>query len=130
MTTNRAHVQAALIADGHMDEDRVTRRPRPGHCLHCRLAVTAAITDAGFTARCWPTPTTPLGELIALTNGIPTYTALTDELLYRDDFRIRGHNADQVRVLVAHRCGDTPPPPNPIHQVATARRERPAAPPY
>lgn len=127
---NTTHVQAHLIAAGLMDEDRVTRRPRPGTCRHCRHAVTAAITDSGFTILCWPTPTTTLGELVALTNGLTTYTQLDDELLYRDDFRIRGHNADHTRVLVRHQCGDTPPPPNPLHQAARARRDLPAAPPF
>ena len=112
---------AALTRDGHMDEDRVTRRPRPGHCRHCHLAITAAITDAGFTAACWPTPTTPHGELTALLAGLRTYTANPDTLLHRDDYRIRTRNANQARVLVQHRCGDTPPPPNPIHDVQLAR---------
>lgn len=127
-TTQRA--TAALIRDSHMDEDRATRRPRPGHCRHCHLAITAAITDAGFTATCWPTPTTPHGELQALMTGLRTFTALEADLLHRDDFRIRGRNANQVRVLVQHRCGDTPPPANPIHAQARARTCFDGPPPF
>lgn len=119
---NTTRVQAALIAAGHMDEDRVTRRPRPAHCRTCRHAITAAITDSGFTARCWPTPTTTLGELQALLAGLATYTALPDELLYRDDFRIRTNDANRARVLVEHRCGDPPPPTNPIHAIPKQMR--------
>lgn len=129
MTLN-AKATAHLIANGHMDEQAVTHTPKARHCRHCGLAVTAAITDAGFTAACWPTPTTPLGELQALTAGLRTYTALPNDLLHRDDFRIRGRNANQARVLVQHRCGDTPPPPNPVHTAAASSTALPDTPQF
>ena len=121
MTLNQ-RAQAALIRDGHMDEDRVTRTPRPGHCRHCHLAVTAAITDAGFTVLLWPVPTTPLGELQARLAGLRTFTALEHDVLYRDDYRITGRNANQVPVHVEHHCGHTPPPPNPVHAAQQSAR--------
>ena len=113
-TTQRERVQAHLIATGVMDEQGVTRRPRPAHCARCRHAVIAAITDAGFTVTCWPVPTTAHGELTALLAGLPTYSWHPDDGLYhRDDFRIAGNNTHRVRVLVTHRCTDAPPEPNP-----------------
>lgn len=121
--------KAALVAGGHMDESGATRRPRPAHCRACRLAITAAISDAGFTVKAWPVPTTALGELQALMAGLRTYTALPDELLYRDASRIRGNDADARRVLVEHRCGDPPPPGNPIHAVKRIREYAPNEPP-
>lgn len=120
-----------LHSEGLIDERGVTRRPRPATCGTCRLAVTAAIADTGFTTSCWPTPTTTLGELQALTAGLRTYTALPDALLHRDHHRIRSNDADHRHVLVEHRCGDTPPPPNPIHQPrATAAATLDGPPPF
>lgn len=124
-----ADTKRVLLAQGLMDEDGATHRPRPGHCRHCRHAVLAAITDAGLTVLLWPTPTTPLGELHALLAGLRTFTALPADLLYRDAWRIQGRDADHVHVHVEHRCGHTPPPPNPIH-ATTVRTVVHDAPPF
>jgi hypothetical protein len=110
-------VQARLYRECLIDEYGASRRPRPGHCATCRLAVTVAITDSGFTVKAWPTPTTVLGELQALVAGLRTFTALPDALLYRAEDVIRSNDADRRRVLVEHRCGDPPPPMNPVHLV-------------
>lgn len=131
MTTQR--VLDRLIADGHLDETGVTRTPRPVHCRACRLGVIAAITDAGFTVACWPTPTTALGELHAAAAGLPTYSWHPGDGLYRrDDFRIAAGTTGRVRVLVTHRCGDPPPPANPawaVRERARQAHEDPTAPP-
>lgn len=122
---------AHLIATGAMDEQHATRRPRPRHCARCGLAVIAAITDAGYTVACWPTPTTAWGELDAKLRGLPTYTHRPDDgLYYRDDFRIAGNNTDRVQVLVAHVCGDPTPEANPAHQRTVTRREAASVPPF
>lgn len=129
MTTTQ-RVRAHLLAEGHTDEQGATRTPRPGHCRHCRLALTITISDAGFTIGCWPTPTTPLGELHALVAGRRTFTRHEDRLLYRDDFRITGRSADVVPVLVEHRCGDRPPPVNTRHDQPRALEVARDVPPF
>lgn len=113
-TTQRERVTAHLIADGHLDESGIGRKPRPATCRACRLAVTAAITDLGITVACWPTPTTAYGELLAVMAGLPTWSEHPDDGLYhRGPVRIAGNNTHRVRVLVTHRCGDPPPEAHP-----------------
>lgn len=124
MTTKRAgkmpaHVQATLIADGVMSEDRLTRTAKPRRCPTCRQMILAAIDDLGFDAWADPRPVTPLGELQALTSGRRTWSHTMGGLDARDAPFIAYLPADRLDVHGEHRCGappvqTRPPPPTPL----------------
>lgn len=114
MTAPKAAIQASLIAKGVMTETGLTHKPRTRPCRHCRTQTVACIDDLGTDAHAWPTPTTPLGELLAKVAGLRTWHHMfTGGLMARGPQTITAKPAGTVAVLVEHRCGDSPPQKNP-----------------
>lgn len=105
------HVARHLVAEGKMTTGRITHKPQYRRCKRCS-AVTIAVLAGSLEVWLWPDPTTPLGELQALTSGGDTWRVheITKDVWGRRAWDIKRTSADDVDVHVQHRCDDDPPP--------------------
>lgn len=124
------HVAGTLALDGVIDTGMVTRKTRPTRCRQCRTVVLSAVDDLGFRVDVDPTPTTPLGEVLAVVADRRTYTRIGTELVYRSEHRITLRDADTEAAYPEHVCGANPLPANPLHVPALRPVADPNRPPF
>lgn len=92
----------------------ILRSAHLGHCPKCRAPIIRGLDaeKAALLAICDIQPIDQIGELVALTQGRPTYDLIGNahrkELEYRYEWNIKSER--RYPVHAAHRCG-TPPLP-------------------
>lgn len=126
-----AHVQKMLTLDGHLDSGRVSRHARADRCPRCNARTLAGVAGVRGRVDVDPTPTTPLGEAVAILTGRDTYIVLFGELHLRDRWRIAHKDADAEPVYATHDCHAPPLPANHQHRPGcTTRPDYNAEPPF
>lgn len=122
-----------LIGQGVLDAERVTTKVTTRRCRTCQRVILAALADdgpdvAGIRANLDPRPLTPLGELMALTAGIPTYAVIDQRVTWRCTLRITASPAGTAYpVHHSHRCEM---PPGIEYAPTVNTRTAPARPQY
>lgn len=105
-----AWLQRHLEQTDRWDADGIRRAASNSRCRDCRAPILTGL-DAdrvALVARCDPQPVSPIGEVIALATGRPTYnlsyTAGRLQIDHRDQWRIASRHRDRGHVLAEHRC--------------------------
>ena len=101
-----------LIADGVMNQARITRTAKPRTCPHCHAPVLAAIDDiVAHRINLDPIPVNALGEAVAILTGRTTYGIFYGEPVQRDSTEIAYRPADIRPIYATHHCHAPPLPP-------------------
>lgn len=87
--------------------EAVRRRARITTCAECKAPILVGLDDdvAALVVRVDPFALSSVGEVEAILARRPTYWLRFTELDRRNQWNIRGNQADDVTVLVEHRCG-------------------------
>lgn len=126
---------AMLEAQGHIDENRISRKPRRRNCRKCGRPTIAAITELGITTHLDPNRLTAEGEFLASLAGQPTFEIYGPgqgvEVLFRfSDRRARAPD-DTQRIHAPHVCAFVIPAALTLPPLAAPSRPGPSElPPY
>lgn len=93
----------------------------------CGLLVLKGLDEdfMGYPVEVDPLALSPVGEVVALRDGRPTFTLEGNRLYIRDKYRMRTFRHDRYRVHALHICSRPMPPECARPEIAKPRRKAP-----